>query len=203
MFSYYFIQTEQKGISGTLSTLSDSRVSLKSLQDMQHLDAICPKCGTHYQGWVIERLGKGVCLYCGVNLKIKNSSVKTLTHSSSVTAEKMKIIATSEALSAEKASNRPQICQPAELPAPEIKENKGLEWSCPDCGARYQGWAFITPRNRFCIKCGSVLRVKQDGAPIISGFSPYKLKEYKFNSGQHGEWENLCTRNLVLYMNMN
>jgi len=37
---------------------------------------------------------------------------------------------------------------------------------CPKCGAIYYGWALQDPLKRKCEKCGSTLKMMENGVPI-------------------------------------
>jgi hypothetical protein len=46
------------------------------------MEGRCPKCGTHYQFWMLESFKGRICPYCGVDLKIKDSNGGSFTRSS-------------------------------------------------------------------------------------------------------------------------
>jgi len=48
-----------------------------------------------------------------------------------------------------------------------------LEGACPKCGARYYGWALRNPRNQMCHKCGTALRITDEGGRPFIGYSPF------------------------------
>lgn len=52
-----------------------------------------------------------------------------------------------------------------------------IEGKCPKCGFAVFGWALRFPRNQTCPKCGSALRVIEDGK-VISGYSPFTAEPH-------------------------
>ena len=78
----------------------------------------------------------------------------------------------------------------------------GLEGICPQCGARFRGWALTIQRNQLCVKCGSALEIRKDDVLIRSGFSPFKAEEYRAGSDQD-RWEELRNKNILFYLTRN
>jgi hypothetical protein len=48
---------------------------------------------------------------------------------------------------------------------------------CPKCGAHYYGWALKNPRQQMCGKCGTALKIMEEGQ-TFTGYSPFTADEY-------------------------
>ena len=59
---------------------------------MSGLKEICPKCGTHYYGWVLADPAKQKCQRCGSDLEIAESGVRIRTSYSWLTARTYKTV---------------------------------------------------------------------------------------------------------------
>ncbi len=77
-----------------------------------------------------------------------------------------------------------------------------IEGICPQCKVHYHGNALNTKNNQLCLKCGSTLEIRNNGVLVSTALSPFKYKEYQVNMDQE-EWEDLCTKNLLLYLVLN
>jgi len=55
-----------------------------------------------------------------------------------------------------------------------------LNGRCPECGARYCGWALNSPRNQMCENCGAGLEIIDTRGAIFTGYSPFTAQESKF-----------------------
>ncbi len=53
-----------------------------------------------------------------------------------------------------------------------------IEGKCPKCGASYFGWALRVPRNQSCSRCGTALKIYEDGKIVAEGYSPFTAEEY-------------------------
>jgi hypothetical protein len=77
-----------------------------------------------------------------------------------------------------------------------------LEGVCPQCKVHYHGKALIQERNQVCLKCGSSLEVSNNGIPVRPAYYHVQTEEYRV-SEPHEEWEDLCVKNLLLYVTLN
>ncbi len=77
-----------------------------------------------------------------------------------------------------------------------------LEGICPECGLHYHGPALRYQRNQICLKCGTTLEVRNNGALIRAACLELKAREYRVEADQD-EWEDLCSQNLLVYLTMN
>ena len=55
-----------------------------------------------------------------------------------------------------------------------------FEGLCPNCGAKYFGWALRWPRHQSCPRCGTALEITEDGRKF-TGYSPFTAEEYTIN----------------------
>jgi hypothetical protein len=78
-----------------------------------------------------------------------------------------------------------------------------FEGICPDCGLHFHGPALGYQRNQMCVKCGSILEVRSDGTLLRTACASLKAREYKFESTDQEEWDDLCAKNLMFYLTMN
>ncbi len=77
-----------------------------------------------------------------------------------------------------------------------------LEGFCPDCGSHYHGPALQYQRNQICYKCGTTLEVRNGGTIVRTALAKSKAEEYKVDQNID-EWDDLCTKNLLIYIGMN
>jgi hypothetical protein len=78
-----------------------------------------------------------------------------------------------------------------------------IEGICPQCKVHYHGQALGAKSNQLCLKCGSTLEIRNNGVLVSTALSPpLKYKEYRVNDNQE-EWEDLCTKNLLIYFVLN
>jgi len=77
-----------------------------------------------------------------------------------------------------------------------------LEGICPQCKVHYHGQALITKSNQLCLKCGSTLEIRNNGVLVRTALSSLRCREYRLNEDQE-EWEDLCTKNLLIYFILN
>jgi transcription initiation factor IIE alpha subunit len=77
-----------------------------------------------------------------------------------------------------------------------------IEGICPQCKVHYHGQALGTKSNQLCLKCGSTLEIRNNGVLVRTALSPFKYKEYRVDTDQE-EWEDLCTKNLLIYLILN
>jgi len=55
----------------------------------------------------------------------------------------------------------------------------GLKGVCPKCGASYYGWALRNPIEPKCDRCGSDLKISENGVHIRSHYSSLTTRTYK------------------------
>jgi transcription initiation factor IIE alpha subunit len=61
----------------------------------------------------------------------------------------------------------------------------GLKGVCPKCGASYYGWALRNPGEPKCDRCGSDLKISENGAHIRSHYSSLTTRTYKITNPTH------------------
>jgi hypothetical protein len=77
-----------------------------------------------------------------------------------------------------------------------------IEGICLQRKVHYHGQALHTKSNQLCLKCGSTLEIRNNGVLMSTALSPFKYKEYQAEADQE-EWEDLCTKNLMIYLILN
>jgi hypothetical protein len=71
------------------------------------------------------------------------------------------------------------------------KEMNVLEGRCPQCGARYNGWALESQRNQMCEYCGAALEIKE--AVLVGGGCGYLKSDRQqgtLTRGKRPDWKN-------------
>ena len=61
----------------------------------------------------------------------------------------------------------------------EIKNMSELKGICPNCGARYYGWALTNSLQQKCARCDSDLEITETGIRIRSHYSSLTTRTYK------------------------
>ena len=169
---------------------------------MHYLEGRCPKCGTHFQGWAAESFGKQLCLYCGVALESNHRNNNSFNGYVPSTVKELKYNRLSGLSGAEGIYRANLRKDSKEMLSKKATESEKVENICPRCGARYQGLALSNKRNQFCVKCGNNLEIRKNGVVIRVAQVTHNAEEYEINSHEQ-VWEELTSKNLLLYMTMN
>lgn len=77
-----------------------------------------------------------------------------------------------------------------------------LEGVCPQCNVHCHGQALSIQKNQLCMKCGNALEIRNEGSLLCPAPPAVMTEEYHFSS-EVEEWENLCTKNLLIYLTLN
>ena len=64
-----------------------------------------------------------------------------------------------------------------------MKDDKSeLSGTCLECGKHYSGWVLKEPRYQICVKCGSILQVRENGILINEPNFCFETLGYRFAS---------------------
>jgi hypothetical protein len=78
-----------------------------------------------------------------------------------------------------------------------------LEGICHECGLHYHGLALYNRHNQICLKCGCMLQIKSDGVLVRSTCTSLRSEKYQASPLEQEEWEDLCSKNLLIYLTLN